>query len=164
MVSGKSLANPKSPIFGVKCLSRSILLALMSLCTICGSSSSWRYARPRAVPMQISDLRFQSSSAICIFLPVHCNQLTSHTHTQKKKDSFSLCWLPKSAESRLLFSKNSYTKIRWVPSTQHPINSTRFRCLTFAIAFISAKNSRTPCFDSALSAFTAICVPLLRIP
>ncbi|KAL5715590.1 hypothetical protein ACHQM5_017390 [Ranunculus cassubicifolius] len=32
--------NPKSPIFGTKSLSRSILLALISLCTIGGSSSS----------------------------------------------------------------------------------------------------------------------------
>ena len=32
--SGKSFANPKSPIFGEKSLFRRILLALMSLCTI----------------------------------------------------------------------------------------------------------------------------------
>lgn len=56
VLSGNSLAKPKSPIFGVKFLSRRILLALMSLCTICGSSSSWRNARPLAVPIQIEDL------------------------------------------------------------------------------------------------------------
>lgn len=61
MSSGNSFANPKSPIFGEKSFSRRILLALMSLCTICGTSSSWRNARPLAVPMQIADLFPQSS-------------------------------------------------------------------------------------------------------
>ena len=59
--SGKSLANPKSPIFGWKSLSRSMLLALISLCTICGTSSSWRKARAFAVPEHIADLLSQFS-------------------------------------------------------------------------------------------------------
>jgi hypothetical protein len=40
-------------------LSRSILLALMSRCTIGDAISSCRYARPLATPMHIADLIFQ---------------------------------------------------------------------------------------------------------
>lgn len=52
---GRSFANPKSEIFGVRWLSRRTLLAFISLCTIRGRTSSWRKARPRATPMQILD-------------------------------------------------------------------------------------------------------------
>lgn len=69
ILSGKSLANPKSPIFGVKSLSRRTLLALISLCTIGGTISSWRYARPLAVPLQIADLFSQFNLTVLLFEP-----------------------------------------------------------------------------------------------
>lgn len=83
--SGNSLAKPKSPIFGLKSLSRSILLALMSLCTIRGTSSSWRYARPLAIPMQISD-RLLHWRLIVLLLPVQTKE-----EREKITSSTSLC-------------------------------------------------------------------------
>lgn len=50
---GMSFARPKSEIFGLRSFPRRILLALISLCTIWGRTSSWRNARPRATPTHI---------------------------------------------------------------------------------------------------------------
>lgn len=71
MLSGKSLASPKSPILAFKSLSRSILLALISLWTIRGTSSSWRNVRPLAVPKQIAFLFSQSSLMVLFFAPTN---------------------------------------------------------------------------------------------
>lgn len=49
-----SLDKPKSAIFGVKLWSRTMLLALISLCTTWGFTSSWRYESPFAIPFEIS--------------------------------------------------------------------------------------------------------------
>lgn len=59
--SSSSLAKPKSDILGFKCLSSSTFVALMSLCTIFNLDSSWRYAKPLAIPMQIFCLVGQSN-------------------------------------------------------------------------------------------------------
>ncbi len=171
MLSGKSLANPKSPIFGLKSLSISILLALMSLCTICGTSSSWRNARPVAVPTQIADLFPQSSLMFRLFEPTNM-RITNYNFNPPLciHTSISYCTLmvfselPNNARSRLLFSTYSYTKIRLDSWTQHPNNSTRFGCLTFVMVLVSVKNSRNPCFDWAESVFTATSTPLFRVP
>lgn len=52
-LGGRSLANPKSEIFGVRSLSRRMLLAFMSLWIMGGRISSWRNASPRATPTAI---------------------------------------------------------------------------------------------------------------
>lgn len=82
MSSGNNLANPKSPIFGLKSLSSNMLLALMSLCTMCGTTSSWRNARPLAVPLQMLDLFPQSSSRFVLLFP-------TKEYGEKKKVRFS---------------------------------------------------------------------------
>lgn len=69
-LSGKSFASPKSPILGSKLPSRSTLLAFMSLWTICGSASSWRNARPDAVPLHIWARVAQSRSRCLPLEPI----------------------------------------------------------------------------------------------
>ena len=51
--SSSSFANPKSDILEFMSLSSKTLLVLMSLCTIFNVDSSWRYAKPRAIPTHI---------------------------------------------------------------------------------------------------------------
>lgn len=65
ILSGKSFAKPKSPILGTRSLSSKMLLALISRWTIRGSDSSWRNARPEAVPIQI--VAFWTNPAKCTF-------------------------------------------------------------------------------------------------
>ena len=55
-----SLASPKSDILGFRSLSRSTLVALISLWTILILDSSWRKANPLAIPIQILSLVGQS--------------------------------------------------------------------------------------------------------
>ena len=57
-------ASPKSEILAFKSLSSSILLALISRCTILIADSSCRYARPFAIPRQILCLVPQSSLSL----------------------------------------------------------------------------------------------------
>lgn len=186
-LSGKSFARPKSPILGWKFPSKSILLALISLWTTFGSTSSWRNARPEAVPRQIKDLFGQSRSACFLFKPgemfffSHIRKPTSmwvphflkySAKTSKfqlkveihKREFHLVWWLPSKQLARLLFSRYSYTNIRWAPSTQAPRSSTRFGCFIVDIKLISVKNSFVPCFDSAESALMATWVPSLRTP
>ena len=51
--SSSSFANPKSDILAFMSLSSKTLLVLMSLCTIFNVDSSWRYAKPLAIPTHI---------------------------------------------------------------------------------------------------------------
>jgi len=64
-----SLAKPKSDIFGFKSASSNTLEALISLCTILNLDSSWRNARPFAMPMQILNLVGQSNLSCWFSLP-----------------------------------------------------------------------------------------------
>lgn len=59
--SSSSLANPKSDILAFKSLSSSTFVGFMSLWTILSLDSSWRKARPLAIPIQILSLVGQSS-------------------------------------------------------------------------------------------------------
>uniref|UniRef100_A0A0A9GAG0 Uncharacterized protein n=1 Tax=Arundo donax TaxID=35708 RepID=A0A0A9GAG0_ARUDO len=59
--SSKILAMPKSEILGFILLSRSTLLALRSLWMTLRQESSWRYSMPRAIPMMMLCLIFQSN-------------------------------------------------------------------------------------------------------
>lgn len=59
--SGRSLANPKSAILGMKSLSSNILLGFISRCMIHTWYWSCKYARPLAVPKIILNLCFQLS-------------------------------------------------------------------------------------------------------
>ena len=62
--SSLSFARPKSEILASKSLSSSILLALISRCTILIADSSCRYARPLAIPRQILRLVGQSNASL----------------------------------------------------------------------------------------------------
>ena len=95
--SSSSLANPKSDIFGVRSLSSKILVALMSLCTNFNGDSSWRNARPFAIPQQILNLVGQSSG-IC------------------------LCFGPKTLQTQTPFSLK-HQKSFWKPKKQKKNNS-----------------------------------------
>ena len=57
--SGRSLANPKSAIFGWRSSFNRILAVLISLCMMETWNSSCRYASPLAVPKIISERCFQ---------------------------------------------------------------------------------------------------------
>lgn len=76
-LGGRSLANPKSDILGVKSLSSNTLLAFISLCIIGGLISSWRNARPRATPMQSFTRVFQLNSKLSGFRPALENKFES---------------------------------------------------------------------------------------
>lgn len=77
-LGGRSLANPKSDILGVKSLSSNMLLAFISLCIIGGLISSWRNERPRATPKQSFTRVCQLNSRLSGFRParkINSNQL-----------------------------------------------------------------------------------------
>ena len=88
--SSSSLANPKSDILGVRSLSSKILVALMSLCTNFNGDSSWRNARPFAIPQQILNLVGQSSGICLCFGPKTLQKQTPFSLKHQK--SF---WKPK---------------------------------------------------------------------
>lgn len=91
-----------------------------------------------------------------------CLRQINISHTVNYASTFEN--LPSKELARLLFSMNSYTNIRLLPSTQQPTNWTRFGCLIFEIKLISVKNSVVPCFDSAERRLMATRVPSLKIP
>ena len=180
--SSSSLANPKSDILGFKSLSKSTLVALMSLWTILILDSSCRKARPLAIPIQILSLVAQSSSSWLCSAPTYypkevsltrfksypCATWSSINHfliynsykeEKKKKHECMMQHSPNKARARLLFSMCSYTSSNWSSSTQNPWSLTRFGCCKQDIIPISFRNSRFPCRDLEESCFTAILVP-----
>ena len=72
--------------------------------------------------------------------------------------------IPKSAWSRLLFSRYSYTRRCIFPSMQHPYNLTRLRCCTADMVATSAINWLFPWWDLTESFFTATTFPSERLP
>lgn len=64
LLSGNSFERPKSESLGLKCWSKSILLALISRCTICGLTSSWIYEIAWAIPNETFRRTFQLNSVL----------------------------------------------------------------------------------------------------
>lgn len=83
--SSLSLANPKSEILGFRSLSRSTLVALISLCTILSFDSSWRKAKPLAIPIHILNLVGQSSSNWLFFEPKIKKRQPQYCKHQRKE-------------------------------------------------------------------------------
>lgn len=85
ILSGKSLASPKSPILGWRFSSIRTLLALISRWTIGGSASSWRNARPAATPKHMAALLVQFNGTcfpleparVIVYVVYPCSWITS---------------------------------------------------------------------------------------
>lgn len=93
----KTLAKPKSQIFGVISFSSKMLLGFKSLCITFTRDSSCRYTMPRAIPQMIlylvsqaSCLRFSSSAYLC------CVHWSNQCTIAKKIGSFLQLTLDKS--------------------------------------------------------------------
>lgn len=108
ILDGISFARPKSEILGVKSLSRRILLALISLWTICGRTSSWRKASPRATPMQILDRVFQLNWMLLKPPPENFQDLKTvktifDSRQNETKKEFVLTLLPEMSDITIKF-------------------------------------------------------------
>ena len=84
--SGNNLARPKSAIFGVNDSSTRMLLNFMSLCIILNFDSSWRNARPSAVPSIILYLSSQLSG--WTFFLTKANRCNQSIQNEGYKDNY----------------------------------------------------------------------------
>lgn len=115
MFSVNSLAKPKSAIFGVKFSSRSMLLVLISLCTTCGLTSSWRYESPFAIPIETPFLSVHVNLLLFCSPPASQNKQTRPQRTYKSEtnaNNYNYAWvLNKSGSAKTSSNNNNYARV-----------------------------------------------------